>query len=398
MTHSTILDRTARQLIDTVPVGGPDGSTPPAGVALAVRAPGFDQSAVAGFRALSTNQTDAAPLGIRTQHDLASVTKVVATTTAILRLVSDRLLDLDDPVRRYLPQFCDGQKDTITVRQLLQHRAGLWEWQPLYLAADTAPAGFELVDRHPLRYQPGTARHYSDFGFIQLGRIIAAVTCLPLPDAIEALVTGPLGLGSTRFAHPLGDDVATSSLGDQAEFAMVDTGMPYPVPHTNGDFTGWRRTPVRGEVNDGNAFHLFDGVSGHAGLFSTLPDLMTFANTFANYREHAELWRPEVAEEFFAAGPDAEQALGFRRSHLEVDGRMLDLLWHPGFVGCMVGFVPGHGVSLALASNRLVTPGVPVPNEHLWQELRNAARAALAGENLEEHLEAHPAVHRGARA
>ncbi|WP_105036887.1 serine hydrolase domain-containing protein [Cryobacterium aureum] len=377
MTLSTILDQAARQLIHTIPAGLPAGSTPPAGVALAVRAPGFDQTAHAGFRALPTSQTDTAPLGLDTQHDLASVTKVVATTTALLRLVSDRLLKLDDPAHRYLPRFCDGRKNEITVRQLLQHRAGLWEWQPLYLAADTVDAGFEFVDRHPLRYAPGTARHYSDFGFIQLGRIIGSVTGLPLPDAIGALVTGPLGLRSTQFARSLSDDVATSSLGDQAEFVMVDTGTPYPVPYKSGDFSGWRRTPLRGVVNDGNAFHVFDGVSGHAGLFSTLPDLMTFADAFAHYGDHEQLWRPEVAEEFFAAGPDAEQALGFRRSQLKVGGRQLDLLWHPGFVGCVVGFVPGHGVSLGLASNRLVTPGIPIPTDSLWERLRGAATAVL---------------------
>ena len=381
MTPSTILDRAARQLINTVPDGLPAGSAPPAGAALAVSAPGFEGCAVAGLTALEP--ADAAPLGIDTAHDIASVTKVVATTTAILRLVSDRLVGLEDPVRRYLPGFADGHKADVTVRQLLQHRAGLWEWQPLYLAADTAPAGFEAVDRQPLRYRPGTARHYSDLGFIQLGRIITVATGQPLPDAISTLVTGPLGLDSTRFARPLSDDVATSSLGDQVEMTMVDTGVPYPVPYRSGDFTGWRRSPVRGTVNDGNAFHLFDGVSGHAGLFSTLPDLMRFADTLAHYRDHDELWRPEVAEEFFAAGADAEQGLGFRRSQLDVGGRKLDLLWHPGFVGCMVGFVPGHGISLALVSNRLVTPGIPLPTDTLWQQLRSAATTTLTAAHTE---------------
>jgi CubicO group peptidase (beta-lactamase class C family) len=393
MTLFSILDRAARQMIHAVPDGLPVGSTPPAGVALALRAPGVDHAAVAGFCALKSDPSgsgpfDAAPLNIDTTHDLASVTKVVATTTAVLRLVSERLIGLEDPVRRYLPGFAGGDKDDVTVRQLLQHRAGLWEWQPLYLAADTIQAGFEAVDRQPLRYRPGSARHYSDLGFIQLGRIITVTTGQSLPDAVSTLVTRPLGLDSTRFARPLSGSVATSSLGDQAEIAMVDTGVPYPVPYRSGGFAGWRRSPVRGTVNDGNAFHLFKGVSGHAGLFSTLPDLMTFANTFANYRNHEELWRPEVAEEFFEPGPDPEQALGFRRSQLGLGSRKLDLVWHPGFVGCMVGFAPGRGVSLALVSNRLVTPGIPIPTDTLWQQLRSAASVALHEARNEAHDEA----------
>jgi CubicO group peptidase (beta-lactamase class C family) len=312
-----------------------------------------------------------------TQHDLASVTKIVATTTALIRLVSDGLVGLDDPARRYLPGLGEGEKASITVRQLLLHRAGLWEWHPLYLAAEGASAASAYVERLPLRYRPDTERHYSDLGFMLLGRIVAAVTGQPFEDSVTALVTGPLGMASTQFVHPVGEEVATSSFGDQCEMTMVDTGVPYPVPFLSADFGSWRQEPVSGDVCDGNAFHVFAGVSGHAGLFSTLTDLVTFADALANYSEHEELWDPHVAEEFFAAGPDAAQALGFRRYRLDLGSESVDLLGHPGFVGCAVGFVPGRGIALALASNRLLTPGAPVPTEHLWEQALAAASTAI---------------------
>ena len=123
---------------------------------------------------------------------------------------------------------------------------------------------------------------------------------------------------------------------------MIDTGVPYPTPYRSDDFTSWRRSLVVGTVNDGNAFHMFAGISGHAGLFSTLADLVIFADTLANYEEHSDFWKPEVAREFFARGPDADQALGFRRYYVELGREHVTLVGHPGFVGCAVGFVPGR--------------------------------------------------------
>ncbi len=364
-------------MVSGVPRGLPKHTTPPAGVALALRAPGLDETAAAGFRGTSVDGAEPAPLTVDTHHDLASVTKIVATTTALLRLVSAGAVGLDDEVRHYLSDFGAGKKATVTVRDLLLHRAGLSEWYPLYLAADDAETATAFLDRMPLRYPPRSGRHYSDLGFMMLGRIIAQVAAEPLQGAIATLVTGPLQMSSTRFARPAGDEVATSSFGDQVEIAMIDTGVPYPTPYRSDDFTSWRRSPVVGTVNDGNAFHVFAGTSGHAGLFSTLADLVMFADTLASYEEHSELWKPEVAREFFAPGPDADQALGFRRYCLDLGSEHVTMLGHPGFVGCAVGFVPGRGIALALASNRLLTTGVPVPTDELWQQALVAAGATI---------------------
>ena len=368
---------TAARLVAGVPAGLPPDTTAPAGLALALSAPGLVQSAAAGFRGVRSAGAEAAPMTVDTHHDLASVTKIVATTAALIRLVSSGVVRLDDAVRRYLPGFCEGEKASITVRHLLLHRAGLWEWHPLYLAADDASEASAYLERLPLRYRPDSERHYSDLGFMLLGRIVAAAAGQPFEEAVSALVTGPLGMSSTRFVHPVGGEVATSSFGDQLEMTMVDTGTPYPVPFHSADFGAWRLEPVSGDVCDGNAFHVFEGVSGHAGLFSTLADMVTFADALANYAEHEDLWRPQVAEEFFAAGPDPHQALGFRRYRLDLGSECVDLLGHLGFVGCAVGFVPGRGIALALASNRLLTARAPVPTEHLWQQALAAATTEM---------------------
>ncbi|WP_248960451.1 serine hydrolase domain-containing protein [Sphaerisporangium perillae] len=378
------LAATAERLVSAVPhgpgtpPGSTDGMRPPPGVALAARTPWFDVAACAGHRTVRWEdgvRVGEEPMTIGTYHDLASVTKVLGTTTALMRLVSDRLVDLDTEVRRHLPGFRGGGRDGVTVRDLLLHRGGLWEWHPLYIPAGSPEEAHRFVEELPLRYRPREERHYSDLGFILLGRVIASVTGLSLEQAVSDLVTEPLGLGATRYAAPAGDPVATGARDDRIEIAMLDSGQPYPVPYRSGDFAGWRREPVHGQVADGNAYHAFGGISGHAGLFSTVPDLLRFATALSRYREHDTLIRPQVAREFFAPGPDEGQALGFRRYRLELPGETLTVLGHPGHVGCAVGFVPDRDVALALASNRLLVEGTPVPGEALWHELLTAVPA-----------------------
>ncbi|MFB4272747.1 serine hydrolase domain-containing protein [Nonomuraea sp. GTA35] len=327
----------------------------PPGLIMAARTPWFDLDECAGHRTVPGEGGGAAPMTMDTYHDLASVTKVVATTTMLIRLVSDRLVDLDAPLSAYLPKSYEA----ITVRDLLLHRGGLWEWWPLYIQPQLPPP----------RYRPGRARHYSDLGFILLGRIVAQVTGLRLDRALAELVTRPLGLTSTTYARPAGSEVAMSALDDRVEMTMLDTGRPYPVPYRSGDFARWRTEPVLGEVADGNAYHALDGVAGHAGLFSTVPDLLKYGLALSRYEEYDHLWRPEVVREFLSPGPDQEQALGFRRYALELPGETVTVLGHPGHVGCAVGFVPGRDIALALASNRLLVEGTPTPTDDLWTAL-----------------------------
>lgn len=376
------LDSAARRLVSPFPPGSAGQEAPP-GVTLGLQAPGTPAVVVsAGSRTVrwfDGRRRGTEAMTPETHHDMASVTKILSTTVSLLRLVSDGLVDLDAQVSHYLPGFRGDGREAVTIRELLMHRGGLKEWYPLYLAASGAEEAHRVIETLPLAYRPGTERRYSDLGFMLLGRVVGAAAGLDLAAATAQLVTEPLGLEATRYATPAGANVATGARDDRIEAAMIDTGQPYPVPFRSSDFSGWRRSPVHGQVADGNAHHAFGGVSGHAGLFSTVPDLLRFAGALANYRDHDSLWNPGVAEEFFAAGPDAGQALGFRRYRLTLPEETLTVLGHPGYVGCAVGFVPGRGMAFALASNRLLVDGNPVPTENLWADFLEAAGSHITG-------------------
>jgi serine-type D-Ala-D-Ala carboxypeptidase len=296
------------------------------------------------------------PAGPATRFDLASVTKV-ATTLAVMRLRAAGALDLDRPVRVVLPSFACGANDEVTPRALLLHRAGLWEWWPLYADAEDGPAvrgdpeaAVARAAALPPRYRPGAGRHYSDLGFQLLGAIVAAVHGTDLRTAVADLVTGPLGLPEAGYGPVGGHDVATTSLGDSWERRMIATGHPYPVPVRAVPVT--RSHWLRGEANDGNAHHAFGDVAGHAGLFATAAETARLGEVMLGRHPN---WPPTVVAEFAAAGPDPEQALGWRR----LPGGAA-VLGHPGFTGTELCVAPSLRRSWALLTNRLHPTSTPV--------------------------------------
>lgn len=329
-----------------------EGADAPLGAVVGVSTAGHAQIAVDGHRDLAGS-----PVTIDTTFDLASVSKVAATTSAIHRLAQLEHLRIDDRVSRYLPASPCAQETTI--RDLLTHRAGLWEWQPLYFTDDPALT----VDALPLRYAPGAERHYSDLGFMLLGRIIEAVTNTRLDTAVRDLVHAPLQMTATGYG-PVTGDVASSSVGDRAEQRMVSTGEPYPILFDEPPAFAWRDTEVSGSVNDGNCFHAFQGISGHAGLFSTASDLLALGTSLAS-RDLSDFWGTEVSTDVFRDGPDTGQALGWRSMTVAIDGRPNRMLWHGGYTGCALGFVPGEELAVVLLTNRLFAEHVP-PIADLW--------------------------------
>ncbi|WP_136706175.1 serine hydrolase domain-containing protein [Agromyces sp. H66] len=338
----------------------------PAGCVIGVEVDGERTVAAAGVASPAPART---PMRRETLHDLASVTKVVGTTTALHRLASEGALAFDDAVVRYVPSF--GGADDTSIRDLLQHRAGLWEWQPLYLAPQADPRA--ALDALPLRYPAGAERHYSDLGFMTLGRVVEVAAGEPLDAAVADLVAHPLDLRTLGYG-PV-DGAATSAGGDDAERRMVATGHPYPVSWHDDGFV-WRTRPIAGQANDGNCFHAFGGVAGHAGLFGSIDDLLDVTAALSRADE-AGYWDPAVTADVVAAGLDPEQALGWRRRELVVHGERLPLLWHPGFTGCAVGFVPGRGIAVALASNRLLA-AQPAPTDILWRDVVDTLASILS--------------------
>lgn len=303
---------------------------------------------------------DPPPIDLQTRTDLGSVTKLVGTTLAVMALVDAGSLRLTDTVGGLLPELAGSAVAGAGVQDLLEHRAGLWEWWPTYLESGDP---LSVVAGLPLRYPPGTGRHYSDLGFLLLGRLVSAVTGEPLATAVQQLVLGPLALTATSYRRPAaGAPVAASSTGDRIEQEMVRTGQPYPVTADPAGFAGWRRRVLVGEVNDGNAFHSFDSVAGHAGLFSTAADLLAVgAAVLAGLRGDG-LIGARTTRLFLHSGAVAEQALGFRRWST----RAGTAYGHTGFPGVALAVLPDRELTAVLVTNRLHVPGPPLPTEPLW--------------------------------
>ena len=195
-----------------------------------------------------------APVTLRTVWDLASLTKVVGLTTAAMLLVDDGKLDIDAPVTRYVPEFAAGG-DSVTVRHLLTHSSGLPAWKPFFQGVRSRRQMFSLVHAEPLEAASGARMAYSDLGAMLLTEIVERVSGQRLDRFLQARLFRPLGMRQTRFRPPR---------------SWLERIAPTEVDTT------WRHRLVRGEVHDENAASM-GGVSGHAGLFSTAPDLVRFA-------------------------------------------------------------------------------------------------------------------------
>ncbi len=188
--------------------------------------------------------------------DLASLTKVIGTTSSIMQLVAEGRVELDAPASRYLPRWKAPRAESITVRHLLTHSAGLPAWRPLYKEAWSAEEAMAQVYATSPDTTPGVRYVYSDLGFILLGEVVREVSGLPLDGYVMHRVFLPMGMRETRFLP--------SALW-QSRTAPTEIDP-------------WRQRHLRGEVHDENSFQL-GAVAGHAGLFSTARDLTRFAQT-----------------------------------------------------------------------------------------------------------------------
>jgi CubicO group peptidase (beta-lactamase class C family) len=286
-----------------------------------------------------------------TRFDLASVTKVMATTFAVMLLSDDRAVDLDVPLHTYLPDFRGGGKEAITLRHLLTHRAGLYQWQPTYYHASSADQAYAYVRDLALSWRVGEGRHYSDLGFMLLGRVVEQASGEPLGEFLRKRLWGPLGLSRTSFG-PLADTVpvASTSHGNPFEHRMVhDTMFGYRYAGDPDAWNGWRRYTLAGEVNDGNAFHAFGGTAGHAGLFSTADELVVLLRLLLDRGESKgrRYLRPETVDQFLTSTGDG-QALGWQVPSYAPEGSFA----HTGFTGTFVLGVPSRSLAVVLLTNR----------------------------------------------
>ena len=291
--------------------------------------------------------------------DLASLTKVVGTTTSIMLLVDRGLIKVDDPVGKYLPAFNAGDKKQITIRHLLTHTAGLITWYPLFYRAHNKQEAYELIDELPLAFAVGKSRHYSDLGFILLGEIIEKVSGMPLDQFDKKNIFIPLGMHHTTY-NPLSNGFtkfAATSHGNPYETRMVhDTSLGFVFSEINPDqWNGWRTYTLRGEVNDGNAGYALQGVSGHAGLFSTIDDLQKLVDMLMNRGKiGGKQFISEKTVQLFLTQDDFKNGLGWMMDPGEslMKGGPSGTFGHTGFTGTSIAVVPSKKLSVILLINR----------------------------------------------
>lgn len=250
-----------------------------------------------GFRSLVPEKS---PMQLDTIFDLASLTKLLATTTAIMIMVQEKKIRLEDKVTRFFPNFGVFGKNTATFRHLLAHCSGLAAWKPYYqeiargeregrinfMASRAAKSYvFEQIHREKSVSLPGTQSLYSDLGFILLGEIVEEISGKTLDRFCQEKIFQPFGLRSTFFL-------------DLTQFWMRRNQPPKDMiaPTEN---CPWRRRILCGEVHDENAYAM-GGVSGHAGLFSSARDIQLFLNRIRRCYRGADPFLPAaLIQEFF---------------------------------------------------------------------------------------------------
>ncbi len=204
------------------------------------------------------------PMTVDTIFDMASVTKVVATTTAVMQLVEQGRIDLGAPASEYWPEFAQNGKERVTIRELMTHYSGLppdLELRPVWTGYDTA---MQMIVAEKLDAPPGTRFVYSDINFETLGEIVRRITGETLDVYCAEHIFGPLGMKDTRFLPP-------ASLRGRIAPTQYEHGEGGPV--------------LRGVVHDPTS-RFMGGVAGHAGLFSTADDLSIFAQMLLNGGEY----------------------------------------------------------------------------------------------------------------
>ncbi len=272
--------------------------------------------------------------------DLASLTKVVATTAMAMILYERGLLDLEAPVTAIVPEFAgaldddDARRREITLRMLLAHSSGLPAYEKLFLRAHTREALLQAAFTTPLAAAPGARAEYSDIGFIILSVALERLADESLDAFCQREIFGPLGMTQTTFKPT----------------AALKNSMP-----PTADDRAFRHRIIQGEVQDENA-SVLGGVAGHAGLFSTAEDLAIFAHAMLNGGH--PILRPSTVELFSrreSVPEGTSRALGWDTpSAPSQSGKYFSAhsFGHLGYTGTSLWIDPERQLSIALLTNR----------------------------------------------
>jgi beta-N-acetylhexosaminidase len=288
---------------------------------------------------------DAPAVKIDTMYDLASLTKVVVTTTLVEKLVEGDFaspLNLDTPIERYLPEWASGPqpewRHKVTVRNLMTHTSGLPPFKEYWRTSTGKQDTLSRIFVEPLDYEPGTKVVYSDLGIILMAEIIQRLTGKPLDELANEYIFGPLGMKNSMYKPPikLWPEIAPTEVDDR-----------------------WRHRLVQGEVHDENAYAI-GGVSGHAGVFSTAPDLAAFCQMLLNggVYAHNRIVKRATLAEFIVPQPLAQntRTLGWvAHSEHGFSGHYFSAhsFGHTGFTGTSLWIDPDRDLFVVLLTNRV---------------------------------------------
>ena len=289
-----------------------------------------------------TYEDSAPPVQRDTVYDLASLTKVVATTAIAMLLYERGKLALDAPLARFLPEFVtlapkhqQAARDAVTIRLLLAHSSGLPAYEKLFEFANTRDDLIRAAITTPLVAAPGTRANYSDIGFILLGEVLEQLAGASLDRIARDDIFAPLGMLRTCFTPP-------------AELRLE-------IPPTEDD-RKFRKRVLQGEVNDENAW-VMGGVAGHAGVFAPATDIAIFAECML--RGGSPILKPETVKLFAhrEASPQATtRALGWDTPSLTESSAGCHFssasFGHLGFTGTSLWIDPGRQLSVTLLTNR----------------------------------------------
>lgn len=283
-------------------------------------------------------EAGAMPMRTDAIFDMASVSKVISTTTAAMLLYDEGRLDLDKKVAYYLPEFGNKGKEAITVRNLLLHNSGLPAFKPFYKTLKTPQEEISAIMNSETEFPAGSKMQYSDLGMITLQQIIEKLSGKKLDEFVQERIFSPLGMTRTMY-------------NPKPEYWY------YCVPTEKDDY--WRMTTLKGKVHD-EAAYLLGGVAGHAGLFSTAGDLSVFLQMLiqkGNYGS-VQFIKPSTVSLWTKKQTDqSTRALGWdTRSPKQSSAGTLfspDSYGHTGFTGTSVWVDPEREFFVVLLTNRV---------------------------------------------
>jgi CubicO group peptidase (beta-lactamase class C family) len=303
-----------------------------------------------------------------TLFDLASLTKVVATTPTAMLLYERGLLDLDAPLSAIIPEFTqdpakDPRRKEVTLRMLLSHSSGLPAYEKLFLKASTRNELLEAAFTTPLAANPAARAEYSDIGFILLGIALERLADESLDRFCQREIFAPLAMTNTTFNPPQEirakipptADEREQECGAGAPARELPKAQPPQSESPEAASSTFRKKIIQGEVQDENAF-ILGGVAAHAGLFSTAEDLAKFANVMLNAGN--PILRPETVALFTrreSTPAGTTRTLGWDTpSSPSQSGKYFspNSFGHLGYTGTSLWIDPTRQLSITLLTNR----------------------------------------------